>query len=240
MSSFEKSQWSKVCFAQEYRDNADIYVIERTRMLNILKSLYRHFMKNKSKKNILDLGSGDGIVSHELLKTDASVSATLLDGSSGMLEAAKVRLKDFENVLYVQAGFQELLRKEVLHKNYDFIASSLAIHHLTMKEKKALFRKIYQHLCPGGYFVNIDCVLAPSEKLEQLYMSMWKEWIDERKKSLGINGNYFDDIIRRYKDNKDNKPDTLGDQLGALKAIGYKDVDCFYKYGVFAIYGGRK
>jgi hypothetical protein len=80
-----------------------------------------------------------------MLKT-GHVSATLLDGSSGMLDAAKIRLKDFKNVVYVQAGFQELLRKEVLHKNYDFIASSLAIHHLTMKEKKALFRKIYQHL----------------------------------------------------------------------------------------------
>ena len=240
MTSFEKSQWSKGCFAQEYRDNADIYVIERARMLNILKFLYRHFMKNKRKKNILDLGCGDGIVSHELLKTNASVSATLLDGSSGMLEAAKVRLKDFKNVIFVQAGFQELLRKEVLHKNYGFIASSLAIHHLTMKEKKALFRKVYQHLCPGGCFVNIDCVLAPSEPLEELYLSLWKEWIEEQKGRMGISGNYFDDIIRRYKDNKDNKPDTLEDQLGALKAIGYKDVDCFYKYGVFAIYGGRK
>ena len=114
-------------------------------------------MKNKRKKNILDLGCGDGIVSYELLKIEGPVSATLLDGSSSMLDAAKVRLKDFENVHYVQAGFQELLRKEVLNKTYDFITSSLAIHHLTMKEKKALFRKIYQHLCPGGYFVNIDC-----------------------------------------------------------------------------------
>jgi tRNA (cmo5U34)-methyltransferase len=197
-------------------------------------------MKNKKKKNILDLGCGDGILSHELLQTEASVSATLFDGSSGMLDAAKIRLKNFKNVVYMQAGFQELLRKEVLHKTYDFIASSLAIHHLTMKEKKALFRKIYQYLSPGGYFVNIDCVLAPSETLEQLYMSMWKEWIDERKKSLGITGNYFDDIIRRYKDNKDNKPDTLEVQLDALKAIGYKDVDCYYKYGIFAMFGGRK
>ena len=209
MTSFEKSQWSKGCFAQEYRDNADIYVIERARMLNILTFLYRHFMKNKRKKNILDLGCGDGIVSHELLKTGGPVSATLLDGSSGMLEAAKIRLKDFNNVIFVQAGFQELLRKEVLHKNYDFIASSLAIHHLTMKEKKALFRKIYQHLCPGGYFVNIDCVLAPSETLEQLYMSMWKEWIDEKKKSLGITGNYFDDIIRRSETTRTTSPIRL-------------------------------
>ena len=62
----------------------------------------------------------------------------------------------------------------------------------------------------------------------------------KRKKSLGINGNYFDDIIRRYKDNKDNKPDTLGDQLDALKAIGFKDADCFYKYGIFCDVRGEE
>ena len=161
MTSFEKSQWSKGCFAQEYRDNADIYVIERARMLNILKFLYRHFMKNKRKKNILDLGCGDGIVSHELLKTEGPVSATLLDGSSGMLEAAKVRLKDFKNVIYVQAGFQELLRKEVLHKNYDFIASSLAIHHLTMKEKKALFQENISAPLPRRIFCEYRLCPCP-------------------------------------------------------------------------------
>ncbi|MBI1810495.1 MAG: hypothetical protein HY035_09030 [Nitrospirae bacterium] len=52
--------------------------------------------------------------------------------------------------------------------------------------------------------------------------------------------NYGDDTMRRYKDNKDNKPDTLGNQLGALKKIGFKEVDCFYKYGIFTMYGGKK
>jgi tRNA (cmo5U34)-methyltransferase len=71
-------------------------------------------------------------------------------------------------------------------------------------------------------------------------MSLWKEWIAERKSLLGIEGAYYDDIIRRYKENKDNKPDTLEDQLNALKATGFNEVDCFYKYGIFTMYGGRK
>jgi tRNA (cmo5U34)-methyltransferase len=109
-----------------------------------------------------------------------------------------------------------------------------------MKEKKALFRKIYAHLYPGGYFMNIDCILAPTDTLDQWYLSLWKEWIDEKKLSLGMNGDYFEDIIRRYKDNKDNKPDTLEDQLNALRETGFREADCYYKYGIFAMYGGRK
>jgi len=240
MREFNQSQWAKTEFAQEYRDNADIYVIERRRLLNILRLFYVHFLKNRRKKSILDLGCGDGIIMHELLKLDSSISATLLDGSADMLKNARDRLKQFENIRYIQASFQEVLRKNVFEKQYDFVVSSLAIHHLTLKEKKALFRKIYNHLYPEGYFVNIDCILAPTETLEQWYLALWEEWIHEKKESAEIESDYFGDIIRRYKENKDNKPDTLKDQINALEEIGFKDVDCFYKYGVFAMYGGRK
>jgi hypothetical protein len=34
--------------------------------------------------------------------------------------------------------------------------------------------------------------------------------------------------------------DTLGNQLSALEAAGFADVDCYYKNGIFAAFGGRK
>ena len=64
MTEFNKSQWAKAEFTQEYRDNADVYVVERRRLLEILKSFYRHFIGNKTENKILDLGCGDGIVIH--------------------------------------------------------------------------------------------------------------------------------------------------------------------------------
>ena len=109
-----------------------------------------------------------------------------------------------------------------------------------MDEKKAIFRSIYSHLDTDGYFLNIDAVLAPAKALERWYLLLWKEWIDERKTFLKIEGNYFEEIIQRYKDLVENKPDTLDAQIGALKFIGFKDVDCFYKYGIFTMYGGKK
>ena len=81
MTEFNKSNWSRAEFAQEYRENADIYIVERRRLLEILKSFYRHFLANKERKNILDLGCGDGIITHKLLEIDESMVATLIDGS---------------------------------------------------------------------------------------------------------------------------------------------------------------
>jgi tRNA (cmo5U34)-methyltransferase len=240
MTEFNDLQWAKPEYTQEYRDSADIFIVERKRLLEILKSFYKHFISNKANSNILDLGCGDGIVIYELLKIDNSIEATLIDGSEDMLGRAKDRLKDFKNVHFIRASFRELLNKNTTLQNYDFIVSSLAIHHLTMEEKTVLFKTIYSHLNVDGYFLNIDVVLAPSDALEQWYLLLWKQWIDERKSFLGIEDSHYDDIIWKYKDNTDNKPDILAAQLNILGVIGFKDVDCFYKYGMFTMYGGKK
>lgn len=240
MTEFDKSQWAKHEFAQEYRDGADVYIVERKRMLEILKSFYTHFVGNRPNSRILDLGCGDGIVAYELLKNDDSIEATLIDGSEDMLSKAKDHLKNFRNIHFIRASFQEVLKTGSTLQRYDFIVSSLAIHHLTMEEKTALFRIVYSHLNFDGWFLNVDVILAPSDALEQWYLALWNQWIDERRSFLRLEGDQYDDVIRRYKDNTDNKPDTLDAQLKALQTIGFKNVDCFYKYGIFAIYGGKK
>ena len=240
MTEFDDLQWAKPEYSQGYRDSADVFIVERKRLLEIVKSFYKHFIGNKPSSKILDLGCGDGIVINELLKIDNSIEATLIDGSEDMLSRAKDRLKDFKDVHFIRASFQELLNKTTSLQKYDFIVSSLAIHHLTMEEKTVLFKTIYSHLNVDGYFLNIDVVLAPSRALEQWYLLLWKEWIDERKSFLGIEGGHYEDIIWKYKDNADNKPDILAAQLNTLQAIGFKDVDCFYKYGIFTMYGGKK
>ena len=240
MTDFSASNWANANFSKDYRDNADIYIVERKRQLDILKSFYKYFLQKNRQKTVLDLGCGDGIVIHELLKVEESISATLVDGSEDMLCKARERLAGFDNIHFIRASFQELLVKDILQHKYDFIVSSQAIHHLTGDEKASLFTNIHSHLHDDGYFLNIDVVLAPTDVLEQWYLQLWKEWIDQRQAASGIEGNYLADITQRYKNNKDNKPDTLDAQITAMKSIGFKDVDCFYKYGIFSIYGGRK
>ncbi len=240
MTNFKDTNWAKPEFSQNYRENADIFIVERRRVLAILQSFYRHFLQDNSKSSLLDLGCGDGIITSSIVEVDNTISATLVDGSDDMLSKARERLKGFANAKYICASFQEIMMGKLLTGRFDIVASSLAIHHLTMAEKTALFRTVYLLLNAGGYFVNIDVVLAPSETLEHWYLRIWREWIDERKAELGIKGDRFSDITERYKQLEENKPDTLEDQLSALREAGFKDVDCHYKYGIFTMYGGGK
>lgn len=240
MSDFKETNWANKDFSRAYRDNADLFIVERQRMLSILQSFYAHFVKNGSPKRILDLGCGDGVVTSALAAVDDSLSATLVDGSKDMIAKARSRFNGQQGLSFVHASFQEMLRKELFHGPFDFVASSLAIHHVTLREKTALFEKISRLLNRGGYFVNIDVVLAPTPRLEKWYLSLWKDWIDERTWDRGVGPGPFKDIVRQYKKAEENKPDTLSDQLDALRAAGFRDVDCYYQYGIFSIFGGRK
>lgn len=240
MSEFGNTRWANAEFSREYRDNADIFIVERRRMIEIMMSCYRYFIGGNGKKSILDLGCGDGILTHSLLKYDETISATLIDASEDMLVKAGERLQDYKDTVYIRASFQEIMSRDIIRDRYDFIMSSLAIHHLTTNEKQMFFKNIYSHLRSGGHFLNIDVILPPTDTLENWYLQLWNEWMEERKGLLGIDRDLFNDITRRYKEYDENKPDSLEFQLNALRDIGFTEVDCYYKYGVFAVYGGRK
>jgi tRNA (cmo5U34)-methyltransferase len=240
MTEFDNTNWARPDFVQQYRDNADIYIVERRRMFEIMKSFYRYFIANKAGADILDVGCGDGIITHELLSIDRSIRATLIDGSDDMLQKAKERLKDYPNILFQQISFQEIIQQGQLNKAYDFIVSSQAIHHLNKDDKSKFYEMIYSHLVTGGFFMNIDVTIGPVDSLEQWYMKLWQEWMDIEKTAQGIEGDPFNDVISRYKEAEENQPDPLEEQLKMLKDIGFRNVDCYYKYGIFAVFGGMK
>lgn len=238
MSKFEKSRWADSEFSQGYRDDADIFLPFRGQFLEISKSLYGHFISQNSAATVLDLGCGDGLFIQELTKSFNPAKIMLVDGSAEMLGAAQKRLAGLSNICFIEASFQQLLTDDPLHESFDFIYSSLAIHHLPFAEKKRLYAYIYEHLAPGGHFIHYDVVLPPSTKLEKWYLSLWRAWIREhplsegREKLLGIPD--------QYKGNTDNMPDSLASQLKALQDVGFSNVDCFYKYGIFSLFGGSK
>lgn len=79
---------------------------------------------------------------------------------------------------------------------------------------------------------------ASTDELESWYRVLWSEWIGENQVKLKVKQS-FEYLPEQYKDNPDNHPDTLKVQLEALEAVGFSQVDCYYKYGIFSIYGGR-
>jgi tRNA (cmo5U34)-methyltransferase len=238
MSEFKKSRWVDNQFSQNYRDDAGIYLPFRSIFIEVSKSLYRYFISQKDKPKVLDLGCGDGLFAQELSKSFKPLNVTLMDASPEMLEAAKKRLAGQNDYNYIQASFRQLLADDPLNDEFDFVYSSLAIHHLPLDEKKKLYAFIYSHLSSEGWFLHYDVVLPPSGQLEKWYLSFWREWIKtspskgRREQLMGIPD--------QYKANPDNLPDTLESQLQVLKDIGFSNVDCYSKYGIFSLFGGSK
>ena len=237
-----QSEWKDSENVQEFVENADNYILERERQFKILGSFYNHYLKKKDDKislKVLDLGSGSGRVTAEILKIDENAEVFLVDGSSEMLETAKSHLEYGNNMHLINKTFQDLIITDNFSADFDLIISSLAIHHLSKEEKYTMFKYIYNHLVDGGFFINMEVILPLSPSLEEWYLILWKEWIQENEIKLGLEES-FQHIPVKYKNNPDNHPNSLGYQLDALKRIGFKNVDCHYKYGIFTMYGGER
>ena len=236
MTDYSGSRWADKEFSDSYTSSADDIILERRKLIGIVKSFYGHYFGDRESVAVMDLGCGDGTVTHELMKEYRNIAPTLVDGSCDMLKKAQ-GLMASHKAGFIEASFQELLSGKMDLPNFDFIFSSLAIHHLDTMEKYDLYSYIKELLNPGGAFVNIDVVLPP-ETLEPWYLGFWRDWIEERRAEQG--SDEVVDIPSSYKGNKDNKPDTLESQLSALDSLGFKDVDCYYKFGIFAVFGGMR
>ncbi|MBN1220173.1 MAG: class I SAM-dependent methyltransferase [Anaerolineae bacterium] len=239
MTEFDETLWSEREYAQEYRDHADHYIQERDMLFKVLVSFYRQFIGIGQAKRMLDLGCGDGAIANQILRVDDSVNLTLMDGSKDMLDAARLRFWQFPKLQYVLATFEALIGRENSLPTFDFIASAFAIHHLSWSSKIGLFEQIYAYLNEGGAFLNIDTVFPNNPSYTDWYYEFWREWIIDRQTRLELK-EAFDHVPNRARTNPENKLDPLQNQLDALTRIGFKDVECHYKLGIFAIFGGRK
>jgi tRNA (cmo5U34)-methyltransferase len=233
-------QWSQKDYTQKYLETADIVVVGRRESLEILKSFYRHCVAKGSPTRILDLGCGDGVLTRELLSVDSTIAATLVDGSEDMLHQARKRLPHNKNCNFIKATFQELIAGKFNLPKVNFAVSSLAIHHLTFEEKKLLFYFILSHLTEGGHFVNIDTVRSPTDTIEQWYLDLWKEGVRDNQLSPDCEAK-FQEMLEAYVEAEHySKIDTLQDQIDIMKEAGFKNTECFYKRGMFAMYSGSK
>ncbi len=93
--------------------------------------------------------------------------------------------------------------------------------------------------------ILIDAVRPVSSRGAVLNKKYWQEYI--RQQSLQLTGS--EEQYERFRavpvlfyeqPAPEDQPATLGDNLRMLADAGFKDVDCFWKKGPFAIFGGYK
>lgn len=228
-------------FVSDRLDTADPGIPQRDRTFQLVRSFYTDCLGRKEGRRMLEPGCGDGAFAQALLSLDRDLTAALADGSREMLSKAKLRFRDRDGVDYPETTFEEPVRSKDNLLQFDLVVSSPAIHHLPLDEKKALFRYIYAHLNEGGYFINIDPVLPPSNDLEAWYLKLWEEWLTDRCLDRSKVERFVDQIYDHHMAEEHHRNlDTMPAQLRALQGPGYREVDCIFKEGVPAVYCGKR
>ncbi len=179
---------------------------------------------------ILDLGAGTGLLTERLLARWPRARLVLVDLSPDMLTRARERFAGTPARVEIRAA--DYLR-DPLGGPFDAVVSALSIHHLPDAGKRALFRRAWAALRPGGRFVDADNVLAPTPALAARDRALWIG----RVRGSGIADGDLAAALRR------TRLDVLAPldaQLSWLRRAGYVDVDCGYKWLHFAVFGGRR
>ena len=153
----------------------------------------------------LDLGTGDGRLIALLRTAHPDAEAIGLDSSEPMLSQAKER---FAGDTGVEFHLHDLREPLPAAGPFDAIVSSLAIHHLEDDRKRDLFAEVHGLLTPGGVFANLDLVKAPTPELHERF-----------RREIG-----------RPEDDPADRLADLCDQLDWLRAAGFADVDCHFKW----------
>lgn len=224
---------SNEALKEKFNENAEKYDKIRKLIIPCFDDLYNitKNLANSKKDNpkILDLGAGTGLLTKYLFEKYSDAEFTLIDLSEEMLKIAKNRFQSYDNFKYITADYLE----HYFEDSFDITVSSLSIHHLEDRDKKKLYRKVYDALNPDGIFLNADQVVGPTPNSDKTYQRNWMEKIDKNK----FRGPEKDTAIERM---KFDKPATLENNLKWLIDCGFEDVDVYYKYYNFCIFYAKK
>src|SRR5262245_59507008 len=114
-------------------------------------------------RRVVDLGCGDGILLATVLEAFPDATGVALDYSPAMVELARGRLAAFGPRARVAPTDLRAPRWDAgLAERADVVVSGFAIHHLPDPRKRTLYAEIFDHLVPGGTFLNLEHVASPT------------------------------------------------------------------------------
>ena len=181
---------------------------------------------NQSSFRYLNIGAGPGPLDALLLERYPNAGATLLDGSSVMLDSARQVLAPFgTRAEFIQANLETAEWRNDISGSFDVVVSCIAIHNLEDPSRiRTLYQEIYDAVAPGGLFVNMDYVRMSSPLLRSL-----AEWANSDRESGFTRGG-----------GRASLPGTVDEQILWLREAGFASVDCFWRDFSIALFGGFK
>ncbi|MEA2642841.1 MAG: tRNA (cmo5U34)-methyltransferase [Chloroflexota bacterium] len=223
--SDDREDWFDADFVDDWLRRQEARGDERHHQFSMLRSL---FLKEPNERfSYLDIGAGDGALDESILGRYHGAQATLLDGSPVMVERAQQRLKPFGGqVRVVQGDLSTAAWTEAAGGPFDVVVSTIALHNLEDPRRlRALYGEVCGLVAPGGMFMNLDYMRAPSRSVWPIYQGASKD--PEGSWKMGVRS------MREY-------AGSVDEHLGWLSEAGFAPVDCFWREFRLAIVAGLK
>jgi tRNA (cmo5U34)-methyltransferase len=202
--------WGNAAHALEYLARADS-IPHRTEGEAALLECLPHRLSR-----VLDLGSGGGRLLGLVKLAHPEAEAVALDFSETMLKELRQRFVSDRSVSIVTHDLEQPLPDSL--GQFDAVVSSFAIHHVPHVRKRTLYEEIFGLLRPGGVFCNLEHVASSTEALHLQFLDCLS--------------------VGRTEEDPSNKLLDVETQLHWLRATGFTDVDCHWKWRELALLAG--
>lgn len=209
---------------------------------------------------VLDIGTGDGALSLDVLGVYPKAQLVCHDFSEAMLAHARERLAQFpEQVAFVESDLRDPAWTKTIQGKFDAVVSSVAIHNVAGHTRLAdpgrireIYSEVFGLVKPCGCFLNYDHVYPPGPLLDRIYSkerstagqaSIKTEMVLE-KSLKKIEQEFNERTINKggqpHEHAGDRSPGvrTILNHLEWLKQAGFDEIDCLWKETHVAIMGG--
>ena len=203
---------------------------------------------------VLDLGTGGGALSQEILSSFPRAYIVCQDFSEVMLGHARQHLAEFTNrVTFICSDLSAPEWTKVISGTFEAVVSSLVMHTVPSRVRE-IYGEVYSLVKPGGCFVFSDTLSSPGPMLEKIYMKKRliayqskikaetgiEKSLEEIETELREKWRNRDSGYRERARNPLRRTLTLVNHLRWLTEAGFGEVDCLWKDLNHAVVSGFK